>query len=181
MLAEAACDVSGRRRYRMRPSAKIVETLRLAYGPMADHITERRCRSLTRVMELLSAGEDARARIHAVLLGFPEIAPEAMAKLARAAGLEKYNPDWEDQSRVPPGNSDGGQWTGDGAGFEIAARGDLPCQGCASGGSYGTTGMFRIEGKILCWDCAVKAAGVQNEPGPIKIETLQHYLLDRKE
>jgi hypothetical protein len=51
------------------------------------------------------------------LLGFPEIAPEGMAKLVHAADLRKDNPDWEDEPRVPAGNPDGGQWTTDGDGI----------------------------------------------------------------
>jgi hypothetical protein len=62
------------------------------------------------------SGEDALARIYAVLIGFPEIAPDGMAKLAAVASLRKYNPDWEDEPRIPTGNPDGGQWTADGDG-----------------------------------------------------------------
>jgi membrane-bound lytic murein transglycosylase B len=49
-----------------------------------------------------------------VRLAFPEIAPEAMAKLAHAAALKKDNPDLADEPRVPGGNPDGGEWTNDG-------------------------------------------------------------------
>jgi hypothetical protein len=146
-----------------------------------DRVIERWCHGLARVAQLLAEGEAARACIHAVLLGFPEIPHEGMAKLARAAALRKDDDAWEDEPRVPAGNPDGGEWTSDGSDVQVAAAGDLPCEGdCQSGGSYGTTGMFRMEGKILCRDCAVKRAGVQNEPASIQNETLQYYILDRK-
>ena len=59
--------------------------------------------------------------------------------------------------------------------------GDLKCQGyCASGGDSGTTGAYRVEGKILCWKCAVKRLGVENAPGREQSETLEPFILDRK-
>jgi hypothetical protein len=94
----------------------MVNALRLAYGSVSDAVTERRCRGIVRVSQLLESGEDALARIYAVLLGFPEIAPDRMTKLAAIASLRKYNPDWEDEPRIPAGNPDGGQWTSDGEG-----------------------------------------------------------------
>ena len=37
--------------------------------------------------------------------------------MAKADGLlVKYNPDWEDEPRVPAGNPDGGEWTSEGTG-----------------------------------------------------------------
>jgi hypothetical protein len=49
-----------------------------------------------------------------VLLAFPEIGPEAMAKLAHAAALQKDNPNWADEPRNPAGGPGGGEWTNDG-------------------------------------------------------------------
>jgi len=150
ILAKVVRDAEGQRIYRLRPPEDIAQALRLAYGPVPDRVIERWACGLARVAELLAEGEAARACIHAVLLGFPEIAPEGMAKLARAA-LRKYGDAWEDEPRVPAGNPDGGQWTSGGPDVQVAAAGDLKCQGdCQSGGSYGTTGMFRMGGKILC-------------------------------
>lgn len=61
------------------------------------------------------------------------------------------------------------------------AWGDLKCQGyCASGGDSGTTGAYRVEGKILCWKCAVKRLGVENAPGREQSETLEPFILKRK-
>jgi hypothetical protein len=112
-LVAVVRDAAGRRRYRLHSAVEVARALRLAYGPTRDDTVERYRRGLARVAELLAAGENARAHIFAVLLGFPEIAPEGMAKLVRAADLRKDNPDWEDEPRVPAGNPDGGQWTSD--------------------------------------------------------------------
>lgn len=126
ILAKAFRDTAGHRRYLSRPPEDMARLFRLAYGPVPDRVMERWCRGLARVVQLLASGEDARARLHAVLLGFPEIAPDGMAKLARAAGLRKYGDAWEDEPRVPAGNPDGGQWTTDGGDAETADAGITP-------------------------------------------------------
>ncbi len=181
ILAKVVRDAEGHRRYRLRPPEDMAQLLHLAYGPVPDRVMGRWCHGLARVVELLAAGEAARACIHAVLLGFPEIAHEGMAKLARAASLRKYGDAWEDEPRVPARNPDGGQWTSDGADVQVAAAGDLPCEGdCQSGGSYGTTGMYWMEGKILCHDCAIKAAGAQGLSAREQNEILNSFLLKNK-
>jgi hypothetical protein len=114
VLAKKICDVPGARRYKLLSLDGMVNALRLAYGSVSDAATERRCRGIVRVSQLLESGEDALARIYAVLIGFPEIPPDGMIKLAAAASLRKDNPDWEDEPRVPAGNPDGGQWTSEG-------------------------------------------------------------------
>jgi hypothetical protein len=113
-LVDSATDTCGRRRYRLRPAAEIAQALRLAYESAPGEI-ERCQRGLADIAQLLTAGERARACIHAVQLAFPAIAPEAMAKLAHAASLQKYNPNWEQEPRVPGGNLGGGDWTTDGS------------------------------------------------------------------
>ncbi len=125
-----------------------------------------------------------------------------MAKLAAIASLRKYNPD---EPRVPAGNPDGGQWTGDSddddgddgdddsdddsddgaesdeTGVQIAAVGDLECQGfaggCQSGGSYGTSAMYRANGQNLCRSCAVKMLGLKDETGAEQSRILERYLI----
>jgi hypothetical protein len=93
-------------------------------------------------------------------------------KLADAALLRKYNPDWEDELRVPAANPGGGEWTsgGGGDGFQIASAGDLKCHGfsgvCQSGGTYGTEAMYRIFGRNVCRDCAVKVWALKTSPEP---------------
>ena len=178
-LAKTVRDATGQRQCRMRPRDELAQALRLAYGPVSDPVVERWCRGLAKVTELLARGEDAHARIYAVLLGFPEIAPEGMAKLARATALQKYNPDWETEPRVPPKNPGGGEWTDDSGNIEIA--GGLRCDGiaagCQSGGSYGTSAMYSIDGKNLCWSCAVKSERLENESGSEQVRQLEPYLI----
>ena len=61
-------------------------------------------------------------------------------------------------------------------GPQIAAAGDLKCEAmCASGGSYGTTGTYRHEGKVMCRACAVKATGAGGLPGSKQNEMLRSY------
>ena len=120
--------------------------------------------------------------------------------------VQKYS---SDQPRVSAGNPDGGQWTlegasssvddisgsssggssADGAGqsnipnVQLAAGGDLRCEGfaggCQSGGSYGATAMYSVSGHALCMDCAVKMLGIQNESSKEKVLTLSPYILRR--
>jgi hypothetical protein len=118
-LVEAVSDAFGRRCYRMRSAAEVAQAFRLAHGSASDEI-ERYQRGLARITELLSAGEGARARIEAVLLAIPEIAPEGMTKLAQAVALRKDNPDWVEKPRIPAGIPEGGDWTSDGDGSEAA-------------------------------------------------------------
>jgi hypothetical protein len=72
------------------------------------------------------------------------------------------------------------------SGDQLAAAGDLWCQGlrggggCQSGGSWGTTGMYNVTGRVLCSDCAVKALGIQNESPGEKLETLMRFILQRR-
>lgn len=78
----------------------------------------------------------------------------------------RYRPD---QPRAPKGTPEGGQWVDDLfsasqralAGTErVRVAAGPKCDGfsggCQSGGTFGTTGMFKILGRNLCKDCAVK-------------------------
>jgi hypothetical protein len=47
--------------------------------------------------------------------------------------------------------------------------------GCESGGTFGTSGMFNISGKRLCWDCAVKWLGIEEWPRREQLDTLKKY------
>jgi RHS repeat-associated protein len=55
------------------------------------------------------------------------------------------------------------------------------CQGpsCTMGGSYGTNGMFRVNGRILCFSCAVKALGLTNTPNPERKEIMDNFQIGR--
>jgi hypothetical protein len=90
----------------------VAQALRRAYGYAPDKIARCR-RGLADIARLLAAGERAQACIRTVQLAFPEIMPDGMAKLARAASLQKYNPNWEQEPRIPDGPG-GGDWTNDG-------------------------------------------------------------------
>jgi len=63
--------------------------------------------------------------------------------------------------------------------IKVAAKGDLKCEGptCTEGGSWGKTGMYRLGGKILCQECAVKARGIDDLPGGEQKRILRPNLL----
>lgn len=84
-LVEAFRDEDGALRFRSRPAREVSETLKLAYGDAVGETLARRRRGLEHIAELLTDGEEARAKLHAVLLGFPAIDHEGMAKLRRLA------------------------------------------------------------------------------------------------
>jgi hypothetical protein len=98
----------------------------------------------------------------AVALGAP--APTK----AGDAHFRKYNADVEDEPRVPKGNPGGGQWTTGGGETQVAAAGDLKCEGlpyggCEAGDIWENTAIYRIFGRNLCRDCAVKSYGLRDE------------------
>ncbi len=119
-------DGAGKRRFRLRPAEELTKALRLAYGPVPAEDLARYRAGLGHIAALLEAGEGAQARIRAVQLRLPEISPEGMAKLAEDATLRKFNPDWAKQSRVPGGQSGGGQWMSGGAGSEVSDASRAP-------------------------------------------------------
>lgn len=62
-------------------------------------------------------------------------------------------------------------------GLQPVATGDLKCQMCPQGGSWGTTGMYRVTGKVLCAACATKQLGGTDLSGQEKIELLRPFTL----
>lgn len=98
---------------------------------------------------------------------------------------------------MPAGNPGGGQWTSEGAGFaddtidqvdnsnQLSEKpfqvAGLKCDGfaggCQSGGSYGTTAMYNVYGRNLCWDCAVKILNIQNASSSEKVLTLAPHVI----
>jgi hypothetical protein len=68
--------------------------------------------------------------------------------------------------------------------IQIAAAGGLRCDGipsgCQSGGTYGTNAMYRIRGKNLCRDCAVKILGIENEISNEQVLTLEPFSIHGK-
>jgi len=62
--------------------------------------------------------------------------------------------------------------------IDVAAAGDLRCEACPSGGSYGSTAMYEISGRKMCRSCAVKELGIGNLPGSEQNKHLQPFLID---
>jgi hypothetical protein len=91
VLVEAFRDEAAKLRFRAKPLTELGKAMRLAYGEAEGEAIARHHRGLSRIAELLAAGEGTRARIHAVQLGFPDIDDDGMAKLTRAATLGKFS------------------------------------------------------------------------------------------
>ncbi len=119
-LARTSRDAQGARRCEVRTPAEIERFLHAAYGPQPDGVALRIHRGLQRAAAWIEAGDLGRAGIEAVRLGVPDLAPEALEKLAQLADLEKAGDAWEDQPRVPAGQTGAGQWTDDGGGGQAA-------------------------------------------------------------
>ena len=115
-LARTRRDAQGARRCEVRSPAGIERALRAAYGPQPDGVALRVHRGLRRAAAWIEAGDLGRAEVEAVKLGVPDLPPAALAKLAEFADLEKAGDAWEDQPRVPAGQTGAGQWTDDGGG-----------------------------------------------------------------
>lgn len=64
---------------------------------------------------------------------------------------------------------------------QLVAKGDLRCEGypagCSSGGTYGSTAMYRLFELNLCRSCAVKSMDLGDESGPQQSYILRRYLL----
>ncbi len=110
----------------------------------------------------------------------PLTVPAAAVKAAHTVNLRKYN---SDEPRVPAGSPAGGQWTSEGGEGEVeVAAGGTKCDGfaggCRSGGSYGTSPLYTINGRNLCRDCAVKYLGLENLPAGAQTKTLEDYYID---
>ena len=104
----------------MRSTATLGEILRLAYGAQPADAVHRRHRALSRVAAQLECGDLAKASLEAVMGGFPDVAPPALAKLATFAILEKGGTAWQNEPRIPAGQTGGGQWTTGGGGTTSA-------------------------------------------------------------
>lgn len=69
----------------VRRVEELWEILRLAYGPQSPDVVQRCHRGLRRAAAQLEAGDIVRASLEAVMIGFPDLAPRAVAKLAALA------------------------------------------------------------------------------------------------
>jgi hypothetical protein len=89
VLARARMDTGSARRFEVRPAREVRQVLTAAYGPQPDSIVLRFQRGLGRAAASIEAGDLCRAGIEAVLLGLPDLRPDAMAKLNEIADLER--------------------------------------------------------------------------------------------
>ena len=122
-LVRVGADAAGRRRCEVRPLQALERFLGAAYGPQREDVILRLHRGLGRAAKAIEAGDLCLAGIETVLLGLPDPSPQALAKLAEVAELEKGGTAWQDEPRVPAGQPDGGQWTtAAGAGGAPAVR-----------------------------------------------------------
>src|SRR5579883_1029121 len=101
----------GRHRCEVRSLGDLSKVLNLAYGRQQSDVVARCHRGLVRVAARLEAADLALASMEAVMIGFPDLAPAAMAKLAKLADLEKAGAAWQTEPRIPAGQPGGGQWT----------------------------------------------------------------------
>jgi hypothetical protein len=125
-LVRVGIDVTGRRRYEAPPPRALARILTAAYGPQPEDVVFRLHRGLRRAASAIAAGDLCLAGIETVLLGLPDLTPPALAKLAEIARLEKGGTAWENEPRVPAGQSDGGQWTTTGGAGGAPAVGAKP-------------------------------------------------------
>jgi hypothetical protein len=126
-LARVGRDANGAARGEVRSPGEVGKILRLAYGTLADVEVRRVHRGLCRAAAWIEAGDLGLAGIEAVMPGLPDLAPDAMAKLAVVADLEKgANTAWETEPRMPSGQSGGGQWTTGGGASSTAAPATSP-------------------------------------------------------
>jgi hypothetical protein len=51
--------------------------------------------------------------------------------------------------------------------------------GCQSGGSYGSSGMYNINGRVLCIDCTIKFFGLQDSSQSERARTLGRFLIGK--
>jgi hypothetical protein len=66
---------------------------------------------------------------------------------------------------------------------QIRVAAGLQCDGfpsgCQSGGSYGSSGMYNISGRVLCIDCAIKFFGLQDASQSERARTLDRFLIGK--
>ncbi|MFI5001287.1 MAG: hypothetical protein ACHQK9_15525 [Reyranellales bacterium] len=96
--------------------------------------------------------------------------------------MTKYPLEWGWEQSDTPNTSTVSEWkpkptllSGDGT--ELAAVGDLRCEACPSGGTWGTTGAYKVENTIMCRECAVKRLGIENLPGSEQNKILKNFEL----
>lgn len=100
-----------------------------------------------------------------------------------AVSTDDANGSVNGQNDSSAGESDNGVNPSDAPNIQIAAAGGLRCDGfaggCQSGGTYGTSGMYNIDGRVLCIDCAVKYFGLQDETPGARARFLERFLIGK--
>ena len=139
-LVEVSPVVAQTGRWRVRPIEELGEILLQAYGVESGELVQRCHRALTRVAAQFEAGDLALAALEAVLIGLPDLTSQALAKLAGIADAEKAGTAWQDQPRVPAGQTGGGQWTSDGGAAAPAQLDDRAAQSGEQGPATASTG-----------------------------------------
>jgi hypothetical protein len=129
-------------------------------------------RGIDRTLKRLGINTDGPAAVKA--------RADARDRLKSFEAIEGRPPVGADIEAIVAGST--AQVTPDGGNIIPAAAGDLKCVGgaCKSGGSWGTTGMYRIEGKNLCRNCAIKQLGIGNDPAQELMKSLEKYLPQRR-
>lgn len=112
------------------------------------------------------------ARGHHTLLVALRLATAELKLDSLIHALERwYRPD---QPRAPRGTPIGGQWIRDRTRV-AGTRCDGFAAGCQNGGSFGSSGFLLIDGKRLCWDCAIKYLGIQNLSRKDQLTVLRNF------
>ena len=114
------------RRCEVRSPEGLGQILKTAYGPQPDAVVQRLHRGLRRTAAWLESGDLCQAGVEAVMLRVPDLNSTGVAKLAELADLEKRGASWEDQPRLPAGQTGGGQWTTDGGVSGSASASEPP-------------------------------------------------------
>jgi hypothetical protein len=115
--------------WKPRDSAILERLFAKGYGSPVE--LGRRAMQLRYVAQALNKGDLARANISLVRAELPPLPSADLARaMARADGLlVKYNPDWDDEPRLPEGVPGGGEWTseeGDATGAMVQKPSQFP-------------------------------------------------------
>ena len=105
-----AHDGEGALKWRVRSRNEVANILGTAYGPQPSAVIDRCHRGLRRIAAQFETGDVALAGIEALMLRLPSIDPDRMAKLA-VAEYRRGGDAWQDEPRLPAGQTGGGQWT----------------------------------------------------------------------
>ena len=109
-LAWTHDGADGALKWQVRSHGEVADILGTAYGPQPSADVDRCHRGLRRIAAQSESGDLALAGIEALMLRLPPIDPDRMAKLA-AAEFHRGGDAWQNEPRLPAGQTGGGQWT----------------------------------------------------------------------